>query len=228
MKQRSEKKKRSLGKGFGFSMWCVLWPFQSSILTVPQLQRNSTLPIAVSSVKILGTVQTRASFLKSVTSPLHHPSATEPQTLASLIQTTNDVANALMSFNIFDPTKTQISFDRARSSLAGENDVDITFQLHEKPRFAANTGTWAGDGEATAQMSARAENLFGGAERIEGVLEAGTRTRSAWEVKFQSPIAARADILGEIAVFGNTRDYRFFASHELSQRGAHAKIKVLI
>lgn len=191
-----------------------------------QLQRNSTLPIAVSTVQVFGAVQTRPSFLKVVTSPLHSPSTSGPQPLASIIQTTNSVVNTLMSFNIFDPTKMQISFDRARSHLAGENDVDITFHLHEKPRFAATTGTWAGDGEATAQMSARAENLFGGAERIEGVLEAGTRTRSAWEVKFQSPIAARADILGEVAVFGNTRDYKFFASHELSQRGAHAKIKV--
>jgi outer membrane protein insertion porin family len=178
-------------------------------------------------VQVLGTRQTRASFLKSVTAPLHNPPDSEPQTLASLLQRTNDVANNLLLFNIFDPSKTHVSFDRARSPLAGENDVDITIHLREKPRFAAQTGTWAGDGEATAQMSARAENLFGGAERIEGVLEAGTRTRNAWEVKFQSPIAARSDILGEISIFGMARDYKFFASHELLQRGAHAKIKVL-
>ena len=119
-----------------------------------------------------------------------------------------------------------VSFDRAKSALADENDVDITFHLREKPRFAAQTGTWAGDGEATAQMSARAENLFGGAERIEGVLEAGTRTRNAWEVKLQSPIAANPNMLGEVSVFGMARDYKFFASHELLQRGAHAKLKV--
>lgn len=131
-----------------------------------------------------------------------------------------------MSFNIFDPARTHVSFDQAQSPLAGENDVDITFHLREKPRFAAQTGTWAGDGEATAQMSARAENLFGGAERIEGVLEAGTRTRNAWEVKFQTPIAARSDVLGELSIFGMTRDQKFFASHELLQRGGHIKIKV--
>jgi outer membrane protein insertion porin family len=143
------------------------------------------------------------------------------------LQTTNDTINNLLSFNIFDGAKTHVSFDRAQSPLAGENDVDITIHLREKPRFAAQTGTWAGDGEATAQMSARAENLFGGAERIEGVLEAGTRTRNAWEVKFQSPIAARSDITGELSVFGLARDYKFFASHELMQRGAHAKLKVV-
>jgi len=131
-----------------------------------------------------------------------------------------------MSFNIFDPSKFYASFDRAQSPLADENDLDVAFHVREKPRFAAQTGTWAGDGEATAQMSARAENLFGGAERIEGLLEAGTRTRNAWEVKLQSPIAARPDILGEVALFGMARDYKFFASHELLQRGAHAKIKV--
>ena len=131
-----------------------------------------------------------------------------------------------MSFNIFDPTRSYVSLDRARSPLAGPNDVDVTFHVKEKPRFAAQTGTWAGDGEATAQMSARAENLFGGAERVEGMLEAGTRTRKAWEVKFQSPIAARPDILGEIAFFGRVRDQKFFSSHELLQRGAHVSVKV--
>lgn len=180
----------------------------------------------VSAVQVLGARQTRPSFLESVTSPLHHPASPEPQTLAELLQTTNKVANNLMSFNIFDPSKFFVSFDRAQSPLAGENDVDVTFNVQEKPRFAAQTGTWAGDGEATAQMSARAENLFGGAERIEGVLEAGTRTRNAWEVKLQSPIAARPDVLGEIALFGMARDYKFFASHELLQRGAHIKLKV--
>lgn len=193
-----------------------------------QLERNSTLPVNVSAVKVLGTIQTRPSFLQSVLSPLHNPPADQPQTLQTLIKTTNDVTNNLLTFNIFDPSKTHVSFDRAQSSLAGENDVDITFHLRERPRFAAQTGTWAGDGEATAQMSARAENLFGGAERIEGVLEAGTRTRNAWEVKLQSPIAARSDILGELSIFGMARDYKFFASHELLQRGGHAKLKVSI
>jgi outer membrane protein insertion porin family len=182
--------------------------------------------MAVSSVQVLGTRQTRPSFLKSVTAPLHSPSPDEPHTLASILHLTNSVTQNVLAFNIFDPTKTHVSFDRARSPLAGENDVDVTINLHEKPRFAAQTGTWAGDGEATAQMSARAENLFGGAERVEGTLEAGTRTRKAWEVKVQSPIAARSDVLGEVSVFGMARDYKFFASHELVQRGAHLKLKV--
>src|SRR5208282_4445809 len=109
---------------------------------------------------------------------------------------------------------------------AGENDVDITMHVHEKKRFAAQTGTWTGDGEATVQTSARAENLFGGAERIEGSFEKGTRTRNAWQVLFQSPIAARTDIWGEIGIFGLTRNHKFFASHDLVQRGAHLKLTV--
>jgi outer membrane protein insertion porin family len=180
----------------------------------------------VSDVKVVGTIQTRRSFLESVLRPYYDTPASQSRTLQSLLQTTDAATINLLAFNIFDREKIQVSIDRARSPLAGENDVDITFHLREKPRFAAQTGTWAGDGEATAQMSARAENLFGGAERIEGVLEAGTRTRNAWEVKFQSPIAARYDIMGELSVFGMARDYKFFASHELLQRGAHAKLKV--
>ena len=76
-------------------------------------------------------------------------------------------------------------------------------------------------------MSARAENLFGGAERVEAVLQAGTLTKNAWEVKFQTPIAARPDGWGEIGIFRVTRDQKFFASHELLQRGAYLKIRVL-
>lgn len=191
-----------------------------------KLQRNSTLPISVSTVQIVGIRQTRPSFVKSVTEPLYNP--TEPQqTLSTIIQDTNTVANKLHSFNIFDPIKTQVSFDRAKSPLAGENDVDITIHLEEKKRFAAQTSTWTGDGEAIVQTSARAENLFGGAERVEGIFEAGTRTKNYWQFKFETPIAAKPDLWGEIGVFGMSRDQKFFASHELLQRGAHLKLKVL-
>jgi hypothetical protein len=193
-----------------------------------KLSRNSTLPISVSAVKVVGVQQTRPSFLKSVLAPLHTPPPAPPQTLQTIIETTDAVTKNLLSFGIFDPSKFSVEFDRAASPLAGENDVDITIHVREKPRFAAKTGTWAGDGEATAQMSARAENLFGGRERIEGVLEAGTRTRNAWEVKMQSPIAARSDIQGEISVFGIMRNYKFFAGHELMQRGGHLKLKVYL
>jgi outer membrane protein insertion porin family len=131
-----------------------------------------------------------------------------------------------MSFNIFDPTKAQVSFDRAKSPLAGENDIDIIFYLKEKNRFGLQSTTSVGHNDATVSMSARAENLFGGAERIEGSFEKGTRTRNAWQILFQSPIAARSDILGEIGIFGLTRDHKFFASHDLVQRGAHLKLTV--
>ena len=45
-------------------------------------------------------------------------------------------------------------------------------------------------------------------------------------MKFETPIAARPDLWGEIGVFGMARDQKFFASHELLQRGAHLKLKV--
>ena len=69
--------------------------------------------------------------------------------------------------------------------------------------------------------------MFGGAERVEGIFEAGTRTKNYWQVKFETPIAAKPDLWGEIGVFGMSRDQKFFASHELLQRGAHLKLKVL-
>jgi len=133
-----------------------------------------------------------------------------------------------MAFNIFDPTKSFIHFDRAASPLAGPNDLDVLMHLTERPRFAAaQTANMSGDGEVSGQMSARAENVFGGAERVEAVLQAGTLTKNAWEVKFQTPIAASPDVWGEIGIFRATRDQKFFASHELLQRGVYVKIKVL-
>jgi len=193
-----------------------------------QIERNSTLPLSVSQVRIFGTKQTRPAFLKSVTAPLHSPDPSTPQTLATVLDATNQVFANLIAFNIFDPTKSSVHFDRATSPLSGPNDLDVLIHLTERPRFAAaQTANMSGDGEVSGQMSARAENLFGGAERVEAVLQAGTLTKNAWEVKFQTPIAARPDVWGEIGIFRVTRDQKFFASHELLQRGAYMKIKVL-
>lgn len=204
------------------------------------MERNSTLPVRVALFGVWGLRQTRPQFIQSIiNSEFPHyfePSQQRPrqlselppQTLASVIQGTNRLANKLMAFNIFDPSRFTIFFRQTtdRDPSAQPEDLDVYMSVVEKPRFAARTGTWAGDGEATAQMSARAENLFGGAERIEGVLEAGTRTRNAWEVKFQSPIAARPDVWGEVAVFGLARDYKTFSGYELLQKGAHLKLTV--
>lgn len=134
-----------------------------------------------------------------------------------------------MSFNIFEQTpNTYVSFDRAKSPLAAEDAIDITFHLKEKNRFGLQSTTMVGHNDATVQMSARAENLFGGAERVEGMFEKGTRIKNAWQVLFQSPIFAKEDVWGEIGIFGMTRDQKFFASHELVQRGGHLKITVLL
>ena len=155
-------------------------------------------------------------------------SDSSPQPLSSVIASTNRVASKFLAFNIFDPAQFAIVFRQAteRNPAASPEDLEIHFHLKEKKRFYAKTGTWTGDGQATAQMAARAENLFGGAERIEGILEAGTRTSNAWEVRFQSPIAARPDVWGEVSVFGNARDYKSFQAHELLQKGAHLKLTV--
>jgi outer membrane protein insertion porin family len=131
-----------------------------------------------------------------------------------------------MAFNLFDPAKSLVQVDLASSPLAGPNDVDVSIHLHERPRFAASqTANMGGDGEVSGQMSARAENVFGGAERVEGTLQAGTLTKNAWEITFQTPIAARPDIWGELGVFRMARDQKYFASHELLQRGAYLKLK---
>jgi outer membrane protein assembly factor BamA len=131
-----------------------------------------------------------------------------------------------MAFNLFDPARSLVQVDLASSPLAGPNDVDVSIRLHERPRFAASqTANMGGDGEVSGQMSVRAENVFGGAERVEATLQAGTLTKNAWEITFQTPIAARPDIWGELGVFRMARDQKYFASHELLQRGAYLKLK---
>lgn len=58
----------------------------------------------------------------------------------------------------------------------------MLLQLRESPRLFLKSSTDVGNGEGSVSVQGRIRNLFGGAEKLEGSYEMGTRTRGAMNV----------------------------------------------
>lgn len=179
------------------------------------VQRNFTLPVNISSIRVIGAHNVRQSFLKKILFPSDYKN--ETSTLASSLISIQERASQLEKFGIFESIS--ITIDQASSPLASKDDIDVIFHVKEKSRLWARTGTDVGNGEGSAYGSVNIRNAFGGAENIQANITFGTHTRSAFEAKLTTPINANPDFQFELSAFNISRDNRFYASHEEFLRG---------
>lgn len=73
-------------------------------------------------------------------------------------------------------------------------DLDISIQVKEKSRLVFSAGTDFGNSEGSAYTNAVARNIFGGAETLTINASTGTRTRSAYNAVFSTPINGNPDL----------------------------------
>ncbi|KAG4302936.1 hypothetical protein PCANB_000755 [Pneumocystis canis] len=179
------------------------------------IQRNSSLPVNISSIRVIGAHNVRQSFLKKVLFPLDNKDGTNNLTSALIL--VQNRASKLEKFGIFE--KISITIDQASSPLAAKDDIDVIFHVKEKSRLWARTGTDLSNGEGSAYGSINIRNAFGGAENIQANVTFGTHTQSAFETKLITPINANPDSRFELSIFNISRDNRFYASHEELLRG---------
>jgi outer membrane protein insertion porin family len=85
--------------------------------------------------------------------------------------------------------------------------------VKEKSRLVAKTGTEVGNAEGSAYANLFARNLFGGAESLSLYGSLGTRTRSAYQGTFETPILSNPDLKWEIGGVASTTQ-KSWASHE--------------
>ncbi|KAG4306325.1 hypothetical protein PORY_000313 [Pneumocystis oryctolagi] len=190
-----------------------------NILINEQIKRNSTLPVNISSIRVIGAHNVRQSFLKKVLFPLENNNAAD--TLTSTLLSIKNRASQLEKFGIFE--KISITIDQASSPLARKDDIDVIFHVKEKPRLWARTGTDLSNGEGSAYGSINIRNAFGGAENIQANIAFGTHTRSAFETKITTPINSNPDSQFELSIFNISRDNYFYASHEELLKGCIAR-----
>ena len=69
---------------------------------------------------------------------------------------------------------------------------------------------------------AKINNVFGGAESLEGNISFGTKTRQAFQLRLEAPVVSLDHSLktrGEISAFSTERDFTTFASVSESVKG---------
>lgn len=76
---------------------------------------------------------------------------------------------------------------------------------------------------------AKINNVFGGAESLEGNISFGTKTRQAFQLRLEAPVVSLDHSLktrGEISAFSTERDFSSFASASESVKGLKFALRV--
>lgn len=131
----------------------------------------------------------------------------------------------LIVLDIFWPS---ISIDLAKPSPSSPSssptDVDVYFGVKEKGKLQLKTGTDLGNAEGSAYGNLLWRNIFGGAETLNVNASLGTRTRSAYQAAFETPILCEPFRRWEIGGVQSTTQ-KHWASHEEAVRGGWTKLK---
>ncbi|KAI0077621.1 hypothetical protein K474DRAFT_1661556 [Panus rudis PR-1116 ss-1] len=197
--------------------------YESAILHLAEVvNTNLNNPTRIAAIRVDGAVHTRKSFLGSLVHPYLH--AEQPQTLASVLQTTRSLGSLLQETDIFESVVAKL--ERSRDVLAQPGDVDLVFKTREKGRFYLNTSTQVGNEEGGASATCRIRNAFGGAETVEANLAFATKTRVSFNASLSAPLTHTLRTRGEVSLFGMERDNTSYASHFEGVRGVKAVIRI--
>ncbi|KAL8671602.1 MAG: hypothetical protein Q9168_003908 [Polycauliona sp. 1 TL-2023] len=191
------------------------------------VEANTTLPCTISSVRILGARNTRPSFLKRLVDPLLSANQDRPYTLSEALRETQYAVDKLWRHDIF-VERPSISIDRPDPTdpSSTPTDIDVYISAREKSRLTFKTGTEAGNTEGSAFTNLTLRNIFGGAESLDLNASLGTRTRSAYQARFESPILSNPDLRAEIGGLASSTQ-KAWASHEEILKGGWAKLRWL-
>lgn len=130
----------------------------------------------------------------------------------------------MKKIGIFHPS-ISIYLDKTAASTPARTDLSVLLTVVEKSRLLLKTGTDLGNTEGTGYVNGTYRNVFGGAESLNASASIGTRTRSAYEINFQSPIAANPDIIAEVGGYASSRSHHHYASHEEALKGGRVGVK---
>ncbi|KAI9804829.1 MAG: hypothetical protein M1825_001197 [Sarcosagium campestre] len=191
------------------------------------LDSNSTLPVTLSSISVVGAPHTRKGFLQRIFRPLLSEHRDAPYTLAGALQQINSSANTLHKFDIFHvPISLYIDRPDKAESSSTPSDLAVYLTVREKSRFLLKTGTDVGNAEGSAYGNLTWRNIFGGAETFNVNASLGTRTRSAYSVGFDTPVLSNPDLRWEFGGLASATQ-RPWASHEEVQKGLGSKLRWL-
>lgn len=103
------------------------------------------------------------------------------------------------------------------------SDIDVFLSARERSRILLKTGTDIGNAEGSAYGNLVWRNIFGGAESLNFNASAGTRTRSAYQATFDTPLFSNPDQRFSIdGLVSSTQ--KPWAGHEEALKGGGAKL----
>ncbi|THC97267.1 hypothetical protein EYZ11_003269 [Aspergillus tanneri] len=106
----------------------------------------------------------------------------------------------------------------------GLPNLDVYVSVKEKPRVLLKTGTDLGNTEGSAYGNLLWRNVFGGAENLNLNASLGTRTRSAYQATFETPILSDPNFRLEIGGIASSTQ-KSWASHEEVLKGGWSKLR---
>ncbi|KAE8444562.1 hypothetical protein EG329_014486 [Mollisiaceae sp. DMI_Dod_QoI] len=184
---------------------------------------NSTLPVTISSIRVLGVEHTRRSFLDRIFDPILAVNRDKAYTLQEALQEVGSAADKLRRFEIYHPGLSAF-VDRPDPTDPNSSPTDISVYIaaRERGRVSLKTGTDLGNVEGSAYGNLTWRNIFGGAESLNLNASAGTRTRSAYQATFDTPILSDPDRRASLDVLASST-LKPWSSHEEVVKGAGAK-----
>ncbi|KAI5287114.1 hypothetical protein KEM54_006239 [Ascosphaera aggregata] len=189
------------------------------------LDRNSTLPVTISSIEVNNARNTRPSFLARILNPLLSANREEPYTLDNALKEISSATEKLQRFGIFEqPIAVYIDRPKSDDPLSSPNDIDVFLTVREKSRLLLKSGTDLGNTEGSAFINALYRNIFGGAETLNFNASLGTRTRSAYQATFESPILSNPDYRFEFGGIASSTQ-KSWSSHEEVLKGGWSKLR---
>lgn len=110
--------------------------------------------------------------------------------------------------------------------MTGLRNIDVLLAVREKSRLLLKTGTDLGNAEGSAYGNLLWRNVFGGAETLNLNASLGTRTRSAYQAAFETPLFCDPDFRLEIGGIASATQ-KPWASHEEVLKGGWSKLRWL-
>ncbi|KAM7221760.1 mitochondrial outer membrane beta-barrel protein Tob55, variant 2 [Rhypophila decipiens] len=191
----------------------------------PLLDNYLLTPYTLRSIEVHGATQTRRGLLDHVLNPIIEESAKGPTTLGELRARLTQASNKLSRFDIFQPDRILVSVvDQGQPGpQSAIPELDVSISVWEQSRLLLRGGTDFGNAEGSAYTRAIFRNIFGGAETLAIDASAGTRTRSAYNATFSTPLNGNPDVrLAVDALRSSTR--KPWASHEEHLTGGNFRL----
>ena len=188
-----------------------------------QIGVNSTKPVTISSVRLVGAPHTRTAFLERIFNPILSHNRDSSYTLQEALSEIGGAVDKLDRLDIFHrPISTYIDTPDQTDPSTTPTDHAVFISARERGRYTIKTGTEAGSSEGSAYLNVVLRNIFGGAESLNANASLGTRTRSAYSANFDTPILANPDLRWQVGGVASST-LKPWASHEEVLRGGSTR-----